>query len=503
MADPRELLRRKFENNTFTNFGNIIKKMVVNGVRCHTNTIIEIRSPITAISGYNGTGKSTLLQLAAASYKQDAVNYSISDFITRGPLDRAPFKDDASVQFDFETQQASDGKLVSPGTVTLAYRQSETRWDGYERRPIRTVFFGGIGLFLPRSERKDYVFSNPTKLKIANTVTITDEIRDWAAKILTCGYESISSNELKFRTFRDKVLSAVSNGRCYSESNMGCGEGKIQFLLTTFESLPPKSLILLEEPETSLHPNAEYELGKYLMDLCIRKGHQILITTHSEMLLRSLPQASLVFLRRKNDGVVQPIAGITSGQASSLMADGFNRSLTILVEDLAAKHILTEILRSRDSTFLQTVKIAIAGETDRQGNVIASGKDAIRNTMTSLKNAGLKIAAVLDGGENLTTQDASRFIFKLPGNLAPEEALFQCVAVKANLTQRYSNLNIAAVEAELRATDCHDYFKEIGRKVDCEQSFLIQEAARVYAPNAGATETNTLYEQLKDAANRQ
>ena len=32
------------------------------------NTLIEVASPITAFCGLNGTGKSTLLQLAAASY---------------------------------------------------------------------------------------------------------------------------------------------------------------------------------------------------------------------------------------------------------------------------------------------------------------------------------------------------------------------------------------------------------------------------------------------------
>lgn len=264
MSDPREQLRRKFENNRYANFGNCITKMVVKGVRCHSNTVIEIRSPLTAFSGFNGTGKSTLLQLAAASYKPDVGHFSISDFIVRGPLDRTPYADDASVQVIFETQQAGDGRgLVSPGTVTLSYNLGEKRWDGYDRRPSRPVFFGGVGVFLPRSERKDYVFKNPDRLKIASTIAMSDEVRDWAARILKCGYDSISSNELKFRTFRDSVLSTVSGGRSYSESHMGCGEGKIQYLLATLEALPNNSLILLEEPETSLHPNAEYELGKY------------------------------------------------------------------------------------------------------------------------------------------------------------------------------------------------------------------------------------------------
>ena len=78
MPDPREQLRRKFESNRFANFGNVITKFIVKNVRCHTNTIINVESPITAFSGFNGTGKSTLLHLAAAAYKHEDGHYQSS-----------------------------------------------------------------------------------------------------------------------------------------------------------------------------------------------------------------------------------------------------------------------------------------------------------------------------------------------------------------------------------------------------------------------------------------
>ena len=184
------------------------------------------------------------------------------------------------------------------------------------------------------------------------------------------------------------------------------------------------------------------------------------------------------------------------------MAEGFNKALTILVEDQAAKFILTELLRHRNDAFLRTVAIAVAGEVGPDGRPRSSGKDAIRNTMISLSQAGLRIAAVLDGGENIDAADPRRFIFKLPGDLAPEEALFQCDKVRTHLSQTYPILDLNALEAELRASDCHGYFKEIGHKVDCEEPYLLREAARVYAPQANANEVNALFEQLKDAAGR-
>ena len=66
MKDQRNTLAALFEpNNRYENFGEAIIRMHVSGFRCHSNTVIEVESPITAFCGLNGTGKSTLLQLAA------------------------------------------------------------------------------------------------------------------------------------------------------------------------------------------------------------------------------------------------------------------------------------------------------------------------------------------------------------------------------------------------------------------------------------------------------
>ena len=69
MSDPRQKLAGLWGSSSrFKAFGNVLTKIVARGVRCHDDTLIEVRSPITAFSGFNGTGKSTLLQLAAAAY---------------------------------------------------------------------------------------------------------------------------------------------------------------------------------------------------------------------------------------------------------------------------------------------------------------------------------------------------------------------------------------------------------------------------------------------------
>ena len=70
MPDQRNQLQTMFElGNRWGCFGELLTRIRVQGVRCHSDTIIEIDSPIAAFCGANGTGKSTLLHLAAAAYR--------------------------------------------------------------------------------------------------------------------------------------------------------------------------------------------------------------------------------------------------------------------------------------------------------------------------------------------------------------------------------------------------------------------------------------------------
>ncbi|QEH31805.1 hypothetical protein OJF2_02700 [Aquisphaera giovannonii] len=278
---------------------------------------------------------------------------------------------------------------------------------------------------------------------------------------------------------------------------MGCGEGRIQCLIQRLEAMPPRSLILLEEPEISLHPSAEYELGKYILDLVERKRHQVLLTTHSSMLLRSLPDASLVFLARNGEAITA-LPGIGARQAASLLTEGHDKALTVLVEDESAKSVLTELIRRHNPDFLATIHIAIARERRESGRIDESGKDAIRRTMKTLSEAGLKLAAVLDGGE---TVDAQRYIFCLPGREPPESELFKNPSARRMIEETY-RLKIEDLEAEVAGADCHEIFKAIGRRTSCEKEFLIQEAARAYARDIPAAEVNRLIEMLKEASQR-
>src|SRR5262249_55751660 len=121
------------------------------------------------------------------------------------------------------------------------------------------------------------------------------------------------------------------------------------------------------------------------------------LSTHSEHLLRSLPQASRLLLVKDAKGELQTLPGLASGQAASIMTDGHDKALTLVVEDDVARCVLAEIIASRKPHLLGSARIIIGGYRDDKARAVAGGKEAIASAMRTMRDSGLRVAAVLDG----------------------------------------------------------------------------------------------------------
>lgn len=484
MTDLRDVLQSMFDpRNRHANFGNVLMRIHAKGFRCHSNTLIDILSPITAFCGLNGTGKSTLLQLAAASCGSDDSDikpYCIRDFLVVGTLDPNPFARDATVEYRFW----QGDRTLKP--LTLSRNDRTKRWQGYARRPKRRVVFAGVGLYLPKIEQRDFIVRKAGRLSISSSEPLTDHFKLCTSKILGCSYQSIQSNVVVHRRRSGKVVSVERSNVKYSEAHMGCGEGRAHYVVALLETLPERSLILIEEPETSLHPSAQYEFGRYLIDVVVRRRHQILVTTHSEFLLQALPSGSRVYLDRTGEAI-NVIPGITALQAKSLMALGHVKALNILVEDECAKAVLSEILRRYDPNFLSSVGIHAAGDA----NTLATSIRALQAT-------DLTVAAVLDGDK---PQHPRENIFKLPGSLPPEKEMFQSSRVKDFINSTYA-IDFDDFIATVATIDHHQWLGELASRLNHGESALTCELARVYTGGVSEVEAMGLVSQLKEAPGR-
>lgn len=484
MSDPRSILQATFDSSKrFVNYGEAILQMQIKGFRTHVDTLINIESPITAFCGVNGTGKSTILQLASAAYQQVVGRFYVSTFILAGTLDAKPFRDDASVEITYAEPPASDGRHP---VRRLTISRSGHSWSGYDRQPSRLVVYLGSGFFIPHSERdrkSQAIFSDYTfrvQYKIALQATIIEQV----SKILLCKYDAAHQNSLR-KKYARRSMSAVTTKRVsgieYSEANMGTGEARLYALVAKIESMPEKSLVLIEEPEIALHPCAQHELGKYLVEVAQRRKIQIMLTTHSEYLLLALPQKSRIYLKR-DDGKIVPIPGIGVRQAVSMMDDWAIPAMYILVEDDVGEAIVRELLRKHDPDLLRATKLVVSGDKSR-----------IQQMLDVFRDQKLPICAVRDAdfGANPKLK-----MYKLFGSKAPEKEMFESASMRKHFAD-HLKVDWDAVDIANQGKDHHLWFDELERRTAMKRGEILPLAARAYLEGIPEADRRLLLDDIK------
>jgi predicted ATPase/thioredoxin-related protein len=503
MSDPRNIIKHKFsESHRYSNFGSVITYMRVKGFRCHVDTIINIESPITALCGLNGTGKTTLLHLVACAYnpcdERLKGEHYISRYIRVGKLDKDPFTENAN----FEYQVYNNNNKLE--TLRIYRRLDRDRWrydktsKGNYNQLKKDVFFAKISSYFPKIEKPDTTIKQAKKLSINESNPVNSNISKWLEKIIGKSYDNTLINDISYQKYIGQVFSLSISQKNYSESNMGHGEGRMLFILSEIEKLPDKSLVLIEEPEISLHASAQYKFGQYLMDVAINKGHQIIITTHSEDILKCLPMESRIYLYRQNNEI-KVIQGLTSCEAINLMADGNKKALSIFVEDKLSKTILEAIIQRLDSQFLRSITIYNdyvhkGKKPDEYVDTSGKGKEEIARLIRDLNKTDIKAVAVLDGDGSAVPGDN---IFKLPGNIPPEKAILYDDYVKAYILKEFS------VDQDfwgkIEQINHHKWFEELANSINRSEDSLTYLIVDCYVKNLPENEISPLLTQLKES----
>lgn len=471
MADPRKELQKQFSKKTrYSNFGPIIAKAIVKGFRGIEDLTITFESPITAISGLNGTGKSTIAQLMTSAYKKpstesaDYKRHHVSNYFPVSKADPEPFRADASIEYFYSTNQ--EDRLQE---LTVK-RGAGKQWEGYKRQPERHCRYIGFTIYIPKVEQRDISIYRGNEISILNESDLTDEAKQAICKILSNPYSGLTSATAKHNTRTAEIGFAEKLGAKYSENNMGFGEGRVFYTVRSLESAPEQSLFVIEEPETSLHEHAQYEFAKYLIDVCLRRKHQIIITTHSKAVLSALAPESRKLLYREGKSV--RISDRTStAEAIGLLSLGNNHDLTIIVEDRRSKTLLTEIVRAAKPNLLKGVKISYVGNDD-----------LVSSITKQLRSEGIKVKAFRDGDRG---PDNSNSIYSLPGSTAPEKEVLSAYNVQSWLLSEYG-FNFSEWLIVNSEIDFHDWPEFIAKEVLKSEEGLWEQVCAIYSKSLDA-----------------
>jgi energy-coupling factor transporter ATP-binding protein EcfA2 len=276
------------------------------------------------------------------------------------------------------------------------------------------------------------------------------------ARIIGHKYDSVNFQGVSHRGKELEIGIASRLGNSYSENNMGFGEGRILYTVDLLETAPEQSLFVLEEPETSLHESAQHEFAKYLLDVCNRRHHQIVLSTHSSVIINALPSEARKLLLRDENGV-EIRNRISSCQVRSILSDGYVRQLDVCVEDIFAKVLLTEVIRRKNKALLKVIAVHDIAD-----------KDAVREAVKVLLRTGKKAIAIRDADVG---PSKGEHLYSFPGCMPPEKEVFTNQSVKGLIKAKYGIDFDWLVEKE-EVRDHHKYALCIAKEAETDESVI-------------------------------
>lgn len=427
-------LERSWKNETA--WPKRLEWIEINGLRGWSGQRIEFQFPIVAISGENGSGKSSIIQSAAAVYRGPERNPGkyASDFFPNTAWDTI---ENASIKFSV---REGDKRIES------SIRKPTERWKGNTDRPIRPVEYFDLSRVLPVSGRVGYAKIAKSKHKEVSATMFDQDRLDRLSHILGHKYASAKMALSDVDAGRPvPVLQRKSSG--YSGYHQGQGETTITELIQA--DLPKYGLILIDEIESSLHPRAQRRLIRDLADVSRERELQIILTTHSPFILEELPENARMQIFFNNDDR-KVMTGVSAQFAMSKMDDAPHPDCEVYVEDETSKTLLQEILSQRSPDLLSRVQLITFG---------AASVGYQLGRMVSERRFPRACAVFLDGD---CKEGAGCHI--LPGLDAPERAVFGDLRkgewrdVWTRVKRTASDV-AAACEGAMNLQDHHDWIE--------------------------------------------
>lgn len=354
------------------------------------DTRITFNFPLTVFIGQNGCGKSSCLHALYGApdrftpykfwfdTKVDPVSYY--DEKRKRHSFWYSFKDSGNVREVIKARiKRKDDPNYWETSRPLAWAGMRTRADKNERdKPIvknvvyldfrselsafdKYFYFGNLKSSRARN-KQEYLrkrSSSLNRLFNEKTTTInsrtralnkplekfTEEELKWISFIL--GRDYIKGLSVLHELFRNEGYSVLfhTNFAKYSEAVAGSGEMAVVRLVREVISANEYSLILLDEPEVSLHPGAQSRLTLFLLDQIKRKKHQVILTSHSPSIVNGLPKEAIkVFYQNPRNGRFLVQENLTPEEAFYHIEFPFDNRKNIIVEDVLAQEIVLGVL---------------------------------------------------------------------------------------------------------------------------------------------------------------
>lgn len=334
-----------------------------------------------ALTGENGSGKSTVISCAAAAFYVP----SFEDYFGNP-------REDAYIEFNFAGRKRS-------------VREKGGKWKNPSNTLGITGFYEGSIVFGNRFKDIDYsLLGKLAAIKLEQLNDATDFVKKSLGSILHDDedyYKTLyvlKNEEAKQLGLQRSTYYFKNKGALISQLNMSTGENLLLTILSSIERRLKKKVygetpafLLLDEVELALHSSALRRLVFFLKNIAEKNNTVVLFSTHSIELIRSISSENIFYLQRHVDGSIEVINPCYPVYATrNLESSNYGHDYIIMVEDDLAKTIVERILRDkRLLSNKRVLVISVGGWTQ----VLRFAYDTIRS---NLALSTTKILMVLD-----------------------------------------------------------------------------------------------------------
>lgn len=272
----------------------------------------------------------------------------------------------------------------------------------------------------------------------------------------------------------------------YDSSSMGMGELSLFYfwwLSSYMARVESKKVLLVEEPESFLPPASQERLANLIAMTSATQGTSLVLSTHSEHILRRMPPSKMHLVLRTEDGIRSyPVfEGMVSHMDSlGLVAPKLGM---LFLEDVGGL-IFAKALFNKASDF--SVDNFYYHNSGSESEITTD----IKRLVPAQK--GWLFVGLYDGdcrSSNIDTCGGKHFF--LPSTKAPDELMMGYFKTKPSLEiseqLRESHARIHQAKSDAAGTDFHDYFHTVARVLRMDFNRLFTSVCEMWIddnPNA-------------------
>lgn len=385
-------------------------RMHISHVKCIDDLTFDIpvEKGLYAITGKNGSGKSTIASCAASLFFQ------------------------MKMQLYFGATESSASITFEKGGATRAWTYDGTKWAKSSTGDMNIKgFYEGSLIFGNRF--KDTSLPKVQKaLSIdANNLVIADEfIRKNLGLILQGNedyYEKLYYLPKNKSEFDGYVFYYEKNGRRISQFHMSTGENLLISVLNSINlrnndraSLAKPCVLFLDEIELALHPSSLKRLLNFLEDMSNRYNYAIYFSTHSIELICAIKPENIFYVERHANNSLEILNPCYPAYATRILYDHSGFDDIILVEDDLAAAFVKCILRDENLQSNRMIHVLPCGG---YCNVLKLAEEVV---LFNILGKRASVSIILDGD---VKKDVENYIrnhgirMNLPLSFLPVESL--------------------------------------------------------------------------------